>query len=165
MNGNSTRRRFLGACGTAVTAGWAAAKAGPNDTINLGLIGCGARGRTLIIPTVGKIPGTQFVAVCDVNSKYLADGRKLAGGERVAAHLDYRKLLEDKNIDAVIIATNQQWHVLPMIAACQAGKDVYLEKPLGQSIGEGPYATASTAASCRSAPSSVARSTTKKRWS
>jgi predicted dehydrogenase len=139
---NSTRRRFLGACGAAATAGWAAAKTGPNDTINLGLIGCGARGRTLIIPTVGKIPGTRFVAVCDVNSRYLADGRKLAGGERVAAHHDYRRLLEDKNVDAVIIATNQQWHVLPMIAACQAGKDVYLEKPLGQSIGEGPYAIA-----------------------
>ncbi|MEN6537277.1 MAG: Gfo/Idh/MocA family oxidoreductase, partial [Bryobacteraceae bacterium] len=63
----------------------------------------------------------------------------LAGGDRVAAYSDYRKLIEDKNVDAVIVATNQHWHVLPAIAACRAGKDVYVEKPLGNSIGEGPF--------------------------
>jgi predicted dehydrogenase len=110
--------------------------------IKLGLIGCGARGRTLLIPRFTKMPGVQFTAVCDVNSKYLAEGREAAGGQRVAAYADYRKLAEDKNVDAVVIATNQQWHVLPMIAACRAGKDVYLEKPLGQSIGEGVVALA-----------------------
>jgi predicted dehydrogenase len=94
----------------------------------------------LLIPRFQKLPGARFVAVCDVNSKYLADGRERAGGERVAAYGDFRKLLEDKNVDAVIIASNQQWHVPQMIAACQAGKDVYLEKPLGSSIGEGPFA-------------------------
>jgi predicted dehydrogenase len=147
MSDKSTRRQFLGVSGAAMTAGWigtyaagAHAKPGPNSTINLGLIGCGARGRAVFIPTVLKLPGTRFVAVCDVNSKYLADGRQRVGGERVAAYHDYRKLLEDKNIDAVIVATNQHWHVLPMIAACQAGKDVYLEKPLGNSIGEGLFA-------------------------
>lgn len=134
---------------SAAGTGWGAAlsyaagadsKPGPGDTINLGLIGCGARGRSLLIPSFQKLPGARFVAVCDVNAKYLAQGRELAGGERVEAYHDYRKLLENKTIDAVIIATNQQWHVLPMIAACQAGKDVYLEKPLGNSIGEGPFA-------------------------
>ncbi len=63
----------------------------------------------------------------------------LPGGEKIAAYHDYRKLLEDKNIDAVIVATQAHWHVLPTIAACQAGKDVYVEKPLGNSIGEGRY--------------------------
>ena len=138
----STRRIFLGALGAASAGNAARGAPGPNDTINLGLIGCGARGRGVIIPNFTKIPGARFTAVCDVNSKYLADCRRLAGGERVAAYSDYRKLVEDKNVDAVIIATNQQWHVLPMIAACRAGKDVYLEKPLGQSIGEGPVAIA-----------------------
>lgn len=128
-----TRRNFLAASGAAYAAG-------PNDTINLALIGCGARGRELLIPRFKGLPGTRFVAVCDVNSKYLADGRERAGGERIAAYHDYRKLLENKNVDAVIIATNQHWHPLTMIAACQAGKDVYLEKPLGNSIGEGPFA-------------------------
>ncbi len=140
MSEQTTRRRFLTTSGATAATGWAAAAPGPNDTINLGLIGCGARGRGLHIPRFLSLPGTRFVAVCDVNSKYLAEGRARAGGERVAAYSDYRTLLEDKNVDAVIIATNQQWHVLPMIAACQAGKDVYLEKPLGNSIGEGPVA-------------------------
>ncbi len=116
--------------------------AAPSDTINIGLIGCGARGKGVHIPGFLKLPGTRFTAVCDLNTKYLAEGRAKAGGERVTAYTDFRKLLEDRNVDAVIIGTNQQWHVLPMIAACQAGKDVYLEKPLGNSIGEGPYAIA-----------------------
>ncbi|MCP5114124.1 MAG: Gfo/Idh/MocA family oxidoreductase, partial [bacterium] len=139
MNQPTTRRRFLGASGTAMAAGWAGASPGPNDTINLGLIGCGARGRQRFIEYYTKQPGVRFTAVCDVNSKYLGMGRKKAGGDRVAAYKDYRKLVEDKNVDAVIVASNQQWHALPTIAACQAGKDVYLEKPMGQSIGEGPY--------------------------
>lgn len=130
MSQTSSRRQFLAAAS-------ATAAPGPNDTINLALIGCGARGRSLLIPRFLKLPGTRFTAVCDVNSRHLAQGRALAGGDRVAAYSDYRRLLENKDIDAVIIATNQQWHVLPMIAAVRAGKDVYLEKPLGNSIGEG----------------------------
>ena len=133
MGDKTTRRVFLGASAAMLSAA-------PSDTINLGLIGCGARGKGVHIPGFLKLPGTRFTAVCDVNSKYLAEGRARAGGEKVAAYKDFRKLLEDKNVDAVIIGTNQQWHVLPMIAACQAGKDVYLEKPLGNSIGEGPFA-------------------------
>jgi predicted dehydrogenase len=78
--------------------------------------------------------------VCDVNSKYLAQGRDLAGGDRVTPYKDYRKLLEDKNVDAVVVATNAHWHVLQTIAACQAGKDVYMEKPVGNFIGEGKFA-------------------------
>jgi len=136
----ATRRYFFGALGAV-----AASKAAPdsaNSTINLGLIGCGARGRGVIVPNFGKMPGVRFTAVCDVNSKYLAEVRERAGGERVAAYADYRKLLEDKNVDAVVIASNQQWHVPQMIASVRVGKDVYLEKPLGQSIGEGPAAIA-----------------------
>jgi predicted dehydrogenase len=139
---STTRRYFLGAAGAALTSRLTRANPGPNDTIRLGLIGCGARGRGVILPNFTALRGVRFTAVCDVNSQYLADMRKRAGGERVAAYSDYRKLVEDKNVDAVIIATNQHWHVLPMIAACRAGKDVYLEKPLGQSIGEGPVAMA-----------------------
>lgn len=140
MEAKETRRYFFGAAAGLAQAARAKAAPGPNDTINLALIGCGARGRTLLIPRFSAFPGVRFTAVCDVNAKYLAEGRKLAGGDRVAAHSDYRKLIESKDIDAVIIATNQQWHVLPMIGAVQSGKDVYLEKPLGNSIGEGPFA-------------------------
>ncbi len=140
MRRTLSRRYFLGATGAALPAGRAAARYAPNDTIHLALVGCGARGRTLLIPRFQKLPGVRFTAVCDVNAKHLAQGRELAGGSRVAAYHDYHRLLEDKNVDAVIIATNQQWHVLTMVAACQAGKDVYLEKPLGNSAGEGPVA-------------------------
>jgi predicted dehydrogenase len=139
MNLSSTRRGFLGAAGALGYAAGASAQPGPNDTINFGLIGCGARGRTVIIPRFGKLPGVRFAAVCDVNSTHLAQTRAAAGGSHIAAYSDYRRLVEDKNVDVVVVATNQQWHALPTIAACQAGKDVYLEKPLGQSIGEGPF--------------------------
>ena len=141
MSQITSRRIFLGASAAGLAARAArTAQAGPNDTLNLGLIGCGARGRGLLIPSFQKFPATRFTAVCDLHAEHLADGRKRAGGDRVAAYHDYRKLLEDKNVDAVIIATNAHWHVLPAIAACQAGKDVYLEKPVGNAIGEGRFA-------------------------
>lgn len=145
MGSEPTRRAFLGRTAAAAAVGWtgsklhAAAKRGANETINLGLIGCGARGGALM-QAFQQLPGNRFVAVCDVHSSHLARGQKKAGGEKVRAHHDFRKLIESKDIDAVIIATQAHWHVLPIIAACQAGKDVYCEKPLGNSIGEGRYA-------------------------
>ena len=131
----TNRREFLGTTTATAATAWAganldaadaSANPGPNDTINMALIGCGARGGNQVMPSFMKLPGVRMVAVCDLNSKHLARGREKAGGEKVAAYHDYRKLLEDKNIDAVIIATQAHWHVLPAIAACQAGKDVYL---------------------------------------
>jgi predicted dehydrogenase len=67
----------------------------------------------------------------------MAAARDAAGGEKVAAYHDYRKLLDDKQVDAVIVATNGQWKALCNIDACRAGKDTYTEKPLATSIGEG----------------------------
>jgi predicted dehydrogenase len=148
MNTKPTRRQFLGTTATAAAAGWAGGRlyaaespagTSPNDTINLGLIGCGARGRHVMSSFMG-LPGARVVAVCDVHSGHLDRGRQQAGGEKIAAYHDYRKLLDDKNVDAVIVATQAHWHVLPTILACQAGKDVYLEKPLGNAIREGRYA-------------------------
>lgn len=142
------RREFLSTSATAAATAWATASLGatgaraavsPNDTINMALIGCGARGGNQVMPSFMALPGVRMVAVCDVNSDHLARGRAKAGGEKVVAYHDYRKLLEDKNIDAVIVATQAHWHVPIAVAACQAGKDVYLEKPVGNSIGEGHY--------------------------
>ena len=147
MSLKPNRREFL--CTTTAAAGWvggtlyaaaADAKPGPNDTINMALIGCGARGARQVMPSFMKLPGVRMVAVCDVNSKHMAQARQAAGGEKVAAYSDYRKLLDDKRIDAVIVATQAHWHVLPTIAACQAGKDVYCEKPMANTIGEGRFA-------------------------
>lgn len=88
-----------------------------------------------------KIPGVNIVALCDVD-KTVLDGRLADLGKmnvdtsKVKAYGDYRKLLEQKDIDAVIIGTPDHWHALIMIEACQAGKDVYVEKPVGNSIEE-----------------------------
>ncbi|NQT38010.1 MAG: Gfo/Idh/MocA family oxidoreductase, partial [Planctomycetes bacterium] len=147
MPSTPNRRQFLKKTTAAATLGWATAgvyaagaevSPGPGDTVNLALIGCGARGRSVMKSFLG-LPGCRVAAVCDVNSTRLAECRKIAGGEKVAAYGDFRKLLEDKHIDAVIVATQAHWHALSAIAACQAGKDVYLEKPLGNTIGEGRF--------------------------
>ncbi|MFV2070772.1 MAG: Gfo/Idh/MocA family protein, partial [Pirellulales bacterium] len=82
-------------------------------------------------------PDSQVVAVCDVHAGRLAAAKAEFGGEKVKAYNDFRKLLENKDVDAVVVAPTSNWHVIPTIQACQAGKDVYVEKPLGRSIGEG----------------------------
>ncbi len=148
-NAESTRRQFLGTTTAGALAATAAAARpwhhaaattatpGPNDSIHLGLIGCGARGAEQVMPSFQKLPGVRMVAVCDVNAKRLAAVRQKAGGDRVAAYHDFRKLLDDKSVDAVIVATQAHWHALITVAACQAGKDVYVEKPLATTIDEG----------------------------
>jgi predicted dehydrogenase len=83
----------------------------------------------------------RVTALCDVNEKHLAAAHRQFGGAP-KTYRDYRRLLDDGDVDAVIVATNGHWHVLPAIDACAAGKDVYLEKPVGTSIGEGRAAIA-----------------------
>jgi predicted dehydrogenase len=141
------RREFLGTSAATAAAAWASGKLyavdanvkpGPNETINLGLVGCGVRGRQLV-DIFNGLDGVRFAAVCDVDSKRMADVRGQAGGEKVLAYHDYRKMLDNKDIDAVVVATNGHWKALTTIHACQAGKDVYTEKPLATSIGEGRF--------------------------
>lgn len=150
MKRSANRREFLGFTAATAAAGWAggslfaadaAAKPGPNDTINLGVIGCGGRCNETI-PHFMAAPGVRVTAVCDVNTNRMAAMRARTGGDRVQQYRDFRKLLDDKNIDAVMIATTPHWHVPIAIHACRAGKDVYLEKPLGHFIGEGQVAIA-----------------------
>ena len=148
MSHFTNRREFLGITAAAAASSWAGASLfaadapaspGPNDTIHLGVIGCGARCNDTL-PQFKKVPGTQVVAVCDVNSSRMAHMREVAGGDRVRAYHDFRDLLADKDVDAVMIATNAHWHVLCTIFACRAGKDVYVEKPLSNFAGEGRFA-------------------------
>jgi predicted dehydrogenase len=80
--------------------------------------------------------GAEVAAVCDVYQPHAEEARAAAGG-KPEIYSDYRKLLERKDLDAVIIGTPDHWHALPTIHACQAGKHVYVEKPLATSIGEG----------------------------
>jgi predicted dehydrogenase len=148
MKNTANRRAFIGAAAAAAFGGWAGgrlfaagapSKPGPNETVNLGVIGCGGRCEE-ILPQFMKLPGARVAAVCDVHEDRMAKIRNFAGGEKVRPYHDFRKLLEDKNVDAVIVATNAHWHVLCGIAACRAGKDVYYEKPMGNFIGEGRFA-------------------------
>jgi predicted dehydrogenase len=105
-----------------------------DDALRVGVIGSGGRGRYLIDQF--KEIGAQVAAVCDVYEPNLKRG--LAGANTGAASFtDYRRLLDDKSLQAVIIATPDHWHSRMAIDAVQAGKDVYLEKPLAHTIEEG----------------------------
>lgn len=107
---------------------------GANDSIRVGIIGAGGRGRYL----TGQFKeiGAQMSAVCDIYAPNLQAGLKEANTGAKSFH-DYRKLLDDKAIDAVIVATPDHWHARMVIDAVEAGKDVYVEKPMAHKIDEG----------------------------
>lgn len=138
------RRVFLKGTGKAVTLGAATLALGgkvlgANDRVRIAV--CGVRGRGHDhIRGFHKVPGVEIVALCDVDENVL--NRRLAevealGVSRPKAFVDIRKLLEDKDVDAVSIATPNHWHSLIAISACQAGKDVYVEKPASHNWWEG----------------------------
>lgn len=137
-----TRRRFLQAAAytTAAMSLRGQNVIGANDQVRLGLIGCGERGGGLA-QQFAALPNTRIVAVSDPDTAHMdqitAALFKKTGGNKPDAHRDYRRLLERKDIDAVIIASPNHWHALHTIHACQAGKDVYVEKPVCHDIWEG----------------------------
>ena len=124
----------------------AAAGVPPSEFIRIGFIGLGGQGNSNLNGLL-----KNAVAVCDVDKKHLATAKERvekANGHPCAAYGDYRKLLEDKAIDAVLIATPDHWHALSTIHACEAGKDVYCEKPLTLTVAEG-QAMVKTARRCQ----------------
>jgi predicted dehydrogenase len=121
--------------------------AGANSDIRLAILGLGGinivgsvggRGRQLIAE-LRNMSGVRIAALCDVDQAILSHGVALVKERygKVAAYSDLRKLLDDKSIDAVAVALPNHWHSLAALWACQAGKDVYVEKPFSQSIWEG----------------------------
>src|SRR5271157_547709 len=132
-----TRRDFaktLVLAGTTTALG-AARAAGANERVRLGCVGLGNRGDQ-VLDAFLKQPETEVAAVCDLNQAYL-DFAAHKAGTSPKQFKDYRQLLELKDLDAVVIATPDHWHALMTIAACQAGKDVYVEKPLSLCVAEG----------------------------
>ncbi|HEV2480756.1 MAG TPA: Gfo/Idh/MocA family oxidoreductase [Puia sp.] len=112
----------------------------PSDQINVGAIGLNGMGFADLTAAL-KQPGVNVVALCDVDKnvldKRMKDLAKMnIDTGRIRTYGDYRKLLEQKDIDVVIVGTPDHWHALIMMEACMAGKDVYCEKPVGNSIGE-----------------------------
>jgi predicted dehydrogenase len=110
-----------------------------NDKIIMGAIGVGGRGQALVKGFALR-DDVQFAALCDPNqnrAKSLYEILKSEHNPDLTLVEDYRRVIDDKNIDAVVVATPDHWHALPTIAACQAGKDVYVEKPCSHNIWEG----------------------------
>src|SRR6202166_2767692 len=127
------RRTFL------VGSAMALPMMGANEKVNVAVIGVGGRG-TAHVKEYLTIPGARLAAVCDVNTAATERAGVLvnkAYGSNPKYYQDLRKLFEDKDIDAVSIATPNHWHALATIWACQAGKDVYVEKPGTHNIWEG----------------------------
>jgi predicted dehydrogenase len=106
-----------------------------NDRIRLGFVGLGNRGDQVLDAFLTHADA-EVVAICDIHQPYLDFAAKKIGSNPQQFH-DYRKMLERKDVDAVVIATPDHWHALQMIHACQAGKDVYVEKPLSLVVTEG----------------------------
>jgi predicted dehydrogenase len=107
----------------------------PADKLNIAAIGINGMGWS-DVRSLMKIPEVNVVALCDVDENVLNFRKyELAkAGIKTQTYVDYRKLLESKDIDAVVIGSPDHWHCLQMVDACSAGKDVYVEKPVGNSV-------------------------------
>jgi predicted dehydrogenase len=112
---------------------------GANERVNVAVVGVGGRGSDHVREYL-KLPGARVAALCDVNTAQTERNSVVvekATGEKPKVYQDLRKLYEDKDIDAVSIATPNHWHALATVWACQAGKDVYCEKPASYNMFEG----------------------------
>jgi predicted dehydrogenase len=135
----SNRREFLieaaaatAALGLATRGARAQASPGANERINMGFIGLGGMGSGRLEQFM-KHPDVNVTALCDLDESHLNRAVGMVDktrGTRPPTFHDFRKLLEQKDVDAVCVATPDHWHALPTILACKAGKDVFCEKPL-----------------------------------
>jgi predicted dehydrogenase len=140
------RREFLSASAAAALAGPLARaddekKVSANEKITVALVGCGGMGRANMNDFV-RLPEFEIAAVCDVDPKHTNDAmedlkKRKRPTEKVQQEKDFRRIMDRKDIDAVIVGTPDHWHAYVLIAACANGKDVYCEKPLSHSIVEG----------------------------
>jgi predicted dehydrogenase len=154
MPNGQSRRRFLEAslaasAATVLSAARSArgAVVGANDRIRIGVIGTGGRARYLM-RLLADLPGHEMVAVSDVYEPRMLEAAEIAGSS-AARHADYRRVLDDASIDAVLIGSPDHWHKDMTLQALAAGKDVYLEKPVSHSIEEGAEMARAVAASDR----------------
>ena len=135
LSGMSVNRRIFILAG----GGMAAAQAAPSDQVTLGVIGAGGRG-TFVMTTFQKDPSVRVGAICDVYEPNLERGLSVASktpGNHPKLYRNYKELLADKDIQAVLIATPEHWHAQMVLDAIAAGKDVYVEKPLCHTPEEG----------------------------
>jgi predicted dehydrogenase len=158
-NGSRSRRQFLKAAGQGLAAATVAAgfpaivpasvfgAAAPGNRVNIGAIGTGRISRVHDLPGLWKYDTARIVAVCDLDTRRMEDAKTLVNGHYekstgkpysgVTGYTEYRELLANKDIDAVVISTPDHWHTIIAIDAVRAGKDVYLQKPASLTIAEG----------------------------
>src|ERR1043166_1260847 len=137
------RRKFLqvGAAGVAVTAlGNYAAELADHKPKRVGLIGSGWYGKADLLRLIQVAP-VEVVSLCDVDKRMLAEAAEIVAERQLSkkkprTYGDYRAMLKEKDLDVVLIATPDHWHALPMIAACEAGVDIYCQKPIGVDVVE-----------------------------
>jgi predicted dehydrogenase len=132
------RRDFVHAAAGAMTltASSYSRVVGANERVGVGFIGFGLIGKRHVLDFKEEKDAT-LVAVAETHTGRLAEGRALAGAP--AGHADFRQLLDRRDIDAVVVSTPDHWHALMTMLACQAGKDVYVEKPLTLFVREGRW--------------------------
>ena len=134
----SSRRGFLGGV-TALTAASYNRVLGANDRVGVGFIGFGLIGKQHIYNFKTSFKDVDRVALCDVYKPRVAEGLAYMESPNAKGYSDFRKMYEDNNVDAVVVATPDHWHAMLTIMACAAGKDVYVEKPLTVFIDEGKW--------------------------
>ena len=138
-----TRRQFIGKTTAAVIVAGTMARGkvfGANNRINVCTVGFNGQGKSHISDILQLKDDAHYVALCDVDANVLERGAKVvetAQGKAPKLYKDIRRALEDKDIDVITIATPNHWHALGTIWGCQAGKDVYVEKPMSHNVYEG----------------------------
>lgn len=145
MSSDISRRAFLGASAavafSAASARTLRAAVGANEKLRIALVGCGVQGRADIrsmLESGGD--GVTLAAICDVDKRQSASAAKLFQekcSNPFDIYQDYRKIIDRKDIDIVVVATPDHWHAPVMMLACASGKDVYVEKPISHNIHEG----------------------------
>jgi len=144
-----SRRDFLGSMSASALAAGAvsapfvsvlrAGEPAASEKVRIGLIGCGGMGQG-DLKCFFLNPEVECAVICDVDESHIAAGQKIceeSGRRKPDTAKDFRRVLDRKDVDAVLIATPDHWHALPMVLAAEAGKDVYVEKPLAKTIDEG----------------------------
>lgn len=140
-----SRRTFIGQAGLYAGMGMglvgdqSARAASSNDKVNIAVMGVRSRGKQLVAEYAG-LSDVRVAAICDIDERQIppaADIVKQQQGHLPRAESDIRRVLDDKSIDALVIAAPNHWHALATVWACQAGKDVYVEKPVSHNIVEG----------------------------
>lgn len=118
-----------------------------NGDIRVAVMGVGAQGSSHMRDYLNKLPGARLVAICDADSAQIAKQQAVCekAGVKVATYVDYRKMLESKDIDAIVIGSPNHQHSIMTIRSLEAGKDVYCEKPLSHNVWEGRQAVAAAA--------------------